>query len=1205
MYLKSLRNIVVFAVIALAFVCSVPAGAQVLKGSISGSVVDPQGTAIANAEVSATNVDTNVVSKTTSNNTGFFRLNLLPAGKYSVDITAQGHQADKSASIAVVKTGVDTGLGNVMLPIASSAGMPGLIAPNSLVNTTQAQVLSTVSGVTLETFPGIQENEGIDRLALFTPGVDSARSNNFGNSNGAIISTNGLRGRSNDQEIDGQFNNDNNVGGPYLFVSDTNFVDQYVLVTNNFDPEYGRNLGSVVNIITRQGTNNWHGNIFGNENNSFLNALNNTQRNTFKPGTTEPFTGPPRSNEEFSGGTIGGPLAKNKAFIFGGFDNDIFSGNSVFTTTQLTPTPAGLAELAACPGVNATALNVLDNFGPYGITFGNPTPRPTGSGGTFLNRTVAGCTVQFGGVTRMVPTPVHGYNWILRADTPLSANDTLTGRYVFNRSTAFNLGDNGPGGWVFNEPALSQAVLLSETHNFSPSMANELRGGFSRLNVEFGGGLNPLEPNAGDVANAFTNIIIQGGFLGLGPATNLPQGRIIDAWQAQDNWNWVLGKHSLKAGVNWTYQRTPDNLQTLSNGQYRFSSFTPFITTDQPNQILIARGRGELDFREYDTFTYFGDDWKIGQNLTLNLGLTWSYFGSPSNLLNQLTTARESDPATAFWLQSLPLSVRTAPSIPAVTNNFGPSIGFAYTPHWGGFLTGNGKTTFRGGYRLSYDPLFYNMIQNVAGSSPQTFQQTLNATSTPSVTGNLLPAVPTGPNVQAALAGTIAPNTFDPRTLAETVNATNLRPEKVHSWTFGFEREITKSSAFEARYAGNHALDLFQTVDGNPYLGTATAPGLLQTFPQFVPNASSLTPCPTTQQSGPGAGTDVGRVNCGEGVVRVRGNGGFSDYNALQLEFRANNLFKQLTMRTGYTWSKTLDNVSEIFATGTAGNTVFAAQNPFETGNAERSISGLNFPNVWTIVFTEQLPFFREQHGIGHLLGGWSIAGDYILASGQPYTPIQGFFEAVNTTGSIANYYDRSFVTSFLGADAARPFYGSLSAPVNTVGIYAVDFCRSVFGITPAANNSFPGACNTNLTSPSQLISYNAMNGNGGIASSGAALPGNPGVPVTANDVRFIINAAFAQSVFGTPFGNVPRNALTDAKSNIVNLSVFKNFKFGERAGFEIHATALNAFNHFNFGAIDPNLEDAGVARFGSDFANPAVTTAAGRAFYVGGKITF
>src|SRR5262249_55828731 len=149
-----------------------------------------------------------------------------------------------------------------------------------LIDTNTPQVTNTFAGTTLQTFAGIQENQGLDNLALFVPGVVSVRDNSFSNTNGgAGFSSNGLRGRNNDQQIDGQNNNDNSVGGPSLFVSDTEFVQQYVLVTNNFGPEYGRNAGSVVNVITKQGTNSWHGSLYASENNSILNSLNNTQKN--------------------------------------------------------------------------------------------------------------------------------------------------------------------------------------------------------------------------------------------------------------------------------------------------------------------------------------------------------------------------------------------------------------------------------------------------------------------------------------------------------------------------------------------------------------------------------------------------------------------------------------------------------------------------------------------------------------------------------------------------------------------------------------------------------------------------------------------------------------------------------------------------------------------------------------------------------------
>ena len=334
----------------------------------------------------------------------------------------------------------------------------------------------------------------------------------------------------------------------------------------------------------------------------------------------------------------------------------------------------------------------------------------------------------------------------------------------------------------------------------------------------------------------------------------------------------------------------------------------------------------------------------------------------------------------------------------------------------------------------------------------------------------------------------------------------------------------------------------------------------------------------------------MGRLNCGFGVVRTRNNGGFSDYHGLQAEFRANNMFKQLTIRTGFTWSKTLDNVSEIFATGTAGNTLFASQNPFQTGDAERSISGLDIPRAWTILFNEQLPFFREQHGwMGHMLGGWAISADYLLGSGQSYTPQQAFAEALSQS-PFGNVYDTGFVGAFVGVDSARAFRGSSNAPANAVGVFAHDACSATVLACPAAVSTALNALPAN-----QLVSLNALNSGGSFGI----------VNVTNNDVRYIMNTGTAQTIFGTPFGNSPRNSARDAISNIANASMFKTFNLGEHAKFEMHVTLNNAFNHYNFTSIDPSLEDAGVGKFGQDFANPSVTSASGRTVWVGGRVTF
>jgi hypothetical protein len=1178
---RKLRTVPIVLAAFLILVWCVPSSGQVLKGSISGTVADPQGAVVSGAQVKATQLETGTVLTSTSDNSGSFHFNLIPAGTYKIEVSAPGFKTALQNNI-LVSAGRDSGVGLVKLSVGETSTTVEVSSEAPLIETTQSQVTNTFSGTQLTTFAGLQENEGLDNLALFVPGVVAARDNGFSNTNGGGgFSVNGLRGRNNDQQIDGQNNNDNSVAGPGLFVSDTEFVQQYVLITNQFGPEYGRNAGSVVNVITKSGTNAWHGSVYGTESNSILNSMTNFEKQF------DNISHPPRLQDEFTGFTVGGPMVKNKLFFFGGFDDEIVTQHVTSSSGGLTPTPAGLAQLAGCfPG--SQNLTTFSKIGPFGISAGNPTVTP----GSNTAIDVGSCTgVDFGSVTRSLSAPVHQFNFVNREDLQLGS-DTLTARYIFNRGNFFNLdecADCAAAGYPTSVPALSQALLLGWTHNINSKMVNEVRGSFGRLNVLFGG--NTIGTMPTDVASAVTRITFAqpSGLLAVGPATNLPQFRIVNTYQAQDNFNYVVGKHQLKAGVNYTYQRSPNGFLPAVNGSFQFLNWSNFLA-NTPRTVNIAAGSPSFDLREHDTFLYAGDDWKIGQNLTLNLGITWSYYGQPANLFNQITTARESDPATQLFNPNLPLSVRTFPSFPSKKNSFGPSIGFAYSPQWGGMLTGNGKTVIRGGYRLLYDPPFYNIYSNMATAAPEVFSNTFSAATTPAASSLPLPANPIGPNVRAELTPQLLKGVFDPRTFNQTSLTPDFGPDRVHSYSLGIERELSKNSALELRYVGNHATDLFQSINGNPFIAD-----LARDFPNLVP--AGVTPCTNPQVVlGPGQTRNpaTGRENCNEGVLRLRSNGGFSNYNGFQAEFRANNLFKQLTIRTGYTFSKNLDNVSEIFSTGAGGNSIAFAQNPFnQTG--EYGFSGLDTPHQWTILFTEEFPFFKEQHGlVGHVLGGWSVSGNYVLASGQRYTPSQAVFSQLTANG---NYQDNTFNNAFIGADTARPFLGSNSAPINTVGIFAGDGC-ALFG--SAATDA---VC---TLAPTALVSLNALNNGAGVGGQGIAT-------ITNNQVRFIANTGVAQTVFGTPFGNTPRNIATDAITNTANASIFKRFKFTERASFEFHATALNVFNHMNFQSIDPFIEDAGLVQPGTGFAVPSVTNsvppgfgaAATRRLLVGGVFRF
>ena len=1150
----------------LAIIPAVATG-QVSNGSISGSIADPQGSAVPQATVTATNKATNQELKTTSDNAGLFRLGLVPPGTYRVEVAKPGFSMAVFDSVEVA-VGADRGLGPVKLEVGEVTATVEVTSDLPLVESTEAQITNDFTATNIQTFPGVLENEGLDNLALTVPGVTSTRDLGFSNPNGTGFEVNGIRGRNNDQQLDGQNNNDNSVAGPGLFVADPEFVQEYQITTSNFSAEYGRNSGSVVNIITKSGTNAVHGSVFATESNSALNALSNTQK------AFEGLTKPARFNDEFTGGTIGGPLWADHIFFFGGFDNEIVSQRQVYTSGadntggavgSLTPTPNGIATLLTCYG-NTPALQALQNFGPYAVKGGNPSPVPgTTTNTTMLTNCSDGVTrtLELAQVERTLPTGSKSYNFPIRLDIQTGKNH-FYGRYLFNKSTFYNFDSffGASAGYPNNVPALSQDYGFSWVRTLSNRMSNEFRASYGRLSVEFGGNSLGTVPNQGNIGDALARISFNGTTnLGFGPGTTEPQGRIVNTYQIQDNWNWFLGRHGLKAGINFTQQRSPNIFLPDFNAAYRFTDWSAY-GPDTPNRIQIAQGNPSLNFRENDTFAYFGDDFKVKSNLTLNLGLTYTFFGQPANLFHDITVKNQSG-SNPLWNPALPTSVTEFPSIPAPKNSWGPGVGFAWTPSFGGRITGHGKTVVRGGYRLVYDPPFYNIYTNIASSSPVVFLQTLSTAkgALPVGTHQLL-ANPTGVNNRADLAPTLVRGVFDPRTFNETDISPNFGPQKTHEWSLGIQRELAQGVVFEARYVGNHALDLFQSINGNPRID-----GLLAAFPNVVP--SGLTPCTTpTTILGPGQTThpELGRVNCNLGVVRQRSNTAYSDYNSAQFELRSTRLWHQLTLKTNYTFSKTTDNASEIFSTFGGGGTQAFSQSQVNFTGSEHGLSGIDFPNAWTVTAYEEIPLFRSQQGfLGRILGGWGVSGTYFITSGQPYTPIQ--FAVNSGIAGQQPYYDNGVVNAFYGTvdQGLRPYLGNPSAPITQVGIFAADAC-----------NGFGVGCDQAATT---LLSLNAINATGSETV------------VTSKDVRYIANTPTANTVFNTPFGNVARNAARDAWSNIGNFQFFKTIKVKENFKVQWHMSMLNVFNHPNFSSVDPFLDDAGLHSEGTGFGIPALTS--------------
>jgi hypothetical protein len=1141
---------------------------QVVSGSISGSVVDSSGARVPGASVSITNRENGTTTQATTSDAGFFRFTLLAIGSYDLVVLKSGFERVDVGGIKV-DANAEYSTGELRLQLGSQTSTVEVSAPPPLVEATQAQVTSDITGETLATYAGVAENQGLDMMALQVPGVVNTRDNNFSNTNGVGFSVNGLRGRSNDEQIDGQNNNDNSVTGPGIFLANIDFVQEYQITTSNFGPEYGRNSGSVVNLNTKSGSNTWHGDLGGTETNSYLTTLSNQEK--FFEGLTKP----PHSNQEFTDATIGGALKKDKIFVFGGFDDELEPSTGVFNSENLTPTPAGVAALAVCfPG--STSIQALQAYGPFAIKGGNPVV-PAGTTETLytdnapVNNTTdpvngsPACGYQLGGIQRVLPNGSSEYDWIARTDLEVSSKDAVFVRFLSQRLNSLNVDGSGAEGYPVSVPSLSRSILGQWTHIFSNNVVNEFRVGYSNLNVQFGGNtIGNTVPVDTNISSALGSIAFADPtLLGFGVNPDFPEGRDVKTWQIQDNFDITRGRHQLKAGVNFTYQNSPNTFLPNYNGSYIFADWVAYAE-NIPASVSITEGTPAFTFKEYDTFWYVGDNWKIKDNLTLNLGLTYSFFGQPANVLNQITMAQQKS-STPFWDPTLPLSVTTDPKLPAIKDLFGPSVGFAWSPR--GRLFGQDKTVIRGGYRLTSDPVFYNPYLDAHIAAPAVLAQTLTAPSSG------VPSSPTGANVRSEYASSLTLGVFDPRNFNRTILAPHLGPDRVQEWSLGLQRQVSTRVAVEARYVGNHGMSLLQSINQNPYIA-----GLAASYPNLVPSGD--TPCTTPLASVPNA---LGTLNCSEGNTRQFGNTGFSNYNALQTELRTTGLFNQLTLKMGYTYSKTMDNVSEIFSTFGGGNSIAYSQNTLNYTGQEYSLSGLDTPNVWTVNFVEEIPFMKSQQGLlGRLIGGWAISGNYTIASGEPFTPSQEFVNYFS--GGVAN--DTNFDLAHIGTfETSRPFIGNPSAPATQVGIYAADAC---------------GAFNVGCAdAPNNLISLNAIN-----APPINTAPGSD-VSVSKSQVRFIANGAEADAVFGTPFGNAARNSLREYWTNTANVSIFKNIKIAERYMLQFHVTATNVFNHPNFSGIDPFIEDAGLTLNETGFANDQLYPGGNRTIYFGLKLVF
>jgi len=386
---RKLRVLSLLATLALAFqmlflLPAQPAMAQAQSGTIKGVVTDSNGGVVAGAKVTATNKDTGVTSPSfTTTGEGLYTIpNLLP-GTYTITVEATGFKKAQVTD-AAVKVGTEIDYNVVLQPGEVTETVTVVAGSENVVQTT-SQISSSFETRKVEDLPSNSAGGGIDTLALLAPGVVPG----FGNvnSNGTTLSVNGNRARSNNFTLDGTDNNDLTIGGPNFFVDNQDAVQEFQIVTNNYSAQYGRNQGAVVNIVTKSGTNEFHGSGFEfHRNSSALDAETNQERSQTGRNTRDKFI------SNVFGGTFGGPIKKNKAFFFG--DGQFIRQRQTFIFNGSSPaiTKEGLATLAA-NFPNNPAIAAIVNQSVFGLQ-PSASVQPNGSTGNICPRAYGPATVQ-------------------------------------------------------------------------------------------------------------------------------------------------------------------------------------------------------------------------------------------------------------------------------------------------------------------------------------------------------------------------------------------------------------------------------------------------------------------------------------------------------------------------------------------------------------------------------------------------------------------------------------------------------------------------------------------------------------------------------------------------------------------------------------------------------------------------------------------
>jgi outer membrane receptor protein involved in Fe transport len=1075
--MKTGKFVLRFVLVVVAFLLPAVVSAQTSNGAVAGTVMDQSGAVVPKANVKVESAVLSVTRETSTEAGGGYRIESLPPGTYSISFTAAGFDVYQVNDVLVA--GGFTTTVNAKLTLGQVKHTVVVEAQaGSQIDTQSGQMGTNLSTEEVLELP--QNSLNPAELALTLPGVQDG--NGYGFSNGFNFSVNGSRPRANNFLIDGQDDNDNAIAGQAFQPTNIGAVQEVSILTNSFSAEYGRGGGSVTNYIYNSGSNQFHGKAWELVHTSDVDAVD--AASAFLDETK------PVSIENIFGFSFGGPIVHDKLFVFGTAQWDRFRTTANGTGLRI-PTDAGIATLQSVLPMLTPAgqANVNYLLASFGSLRGDPNVSPSSVDlGAGRGLVATGLTARTG-----VSEASNDRQWDVRMDYHVNTNDVLYGAYLRDDSALtpdfFNFSNAYPG-FDSQQGGPSQVFRGGWTHTLSSNVVNELR--FSYTNIAFT--FAPTPQTAANPLSADHNVSFGSdtGFTTLGLNGALPQGRAHKTWQIQEALSYSFGRHTFKGGIDTTFLSVTDAIPFNYRGSISylkgggFSSLGNFIDdfTGQGGSISVVFGNPVIHPNVTMYMPYIEDTYRVKDNLTLTFGLRYEYWGTVENSVQYPAYNAK----LGFGVVGGTFPGAYSSLQQGDRNNFAPRFGFAYTPHWGGWLTGHDKTVIRGGYGIFYDGMFTNILDNTAASSPNTNGGT--------ITGG------TGrgaADATATLAGfTPVPNPF---ATSNTIN-NNLRNPLTHQWNLQIQRELPGRFIFSAAYVGSRGEHLFVNQDFNE-----------------------------TVDFGP-------RLNPGFGSVVSRTNGADSNYHSGQFELERR-FHTSLTIRASYTYSKLIDDGSEVFST-TGGAS--RAQN-LECQKCDYGLSAYDRRHRFVAAYIWQIPGVKSSSFMRLLTDGYEVAGIITAQTGAPNTIFDGF--DVNGDGNAGN---------------DRPNVGNASLPVTSRGIDGTQLGLNAtpgtyYDINPCLNAAVP------VCIPQSASSFHWLIPASGLGSVGRNTYIGPG--------QFFWNSA-VQKTFKLPMGRLENQAI-----------IFR-------------VDAFNILNHPNL--VTPDLsQNSSTDLLDPDFADPKSTITGGR----------